>query len=365
MSPPYGAIILGGGLAGASLAAELAPRVSLLILEKEEHLGHHASGRSTGMFIPSYGGPAIAALAEASRSYFEAAPGSRPPLLTPRAVLHVSSRRRAAPSPTATWVSQAKVRELCPILRTHNLKSAWLERGTGELDAVGVHQRLITTAIRRGGALRLGVQPHKISHDGDAWRLQIEGEELSCSALINATGAWADDTAAGCGLTPLGLSAYRRTVVLVDPPEPRKPVLEGPIVKDMADTYYFRPFGQDLLVSPCDETPSAPTDAQPETQDIALAVARLKRATGHEPRRIKHQWAGLRSFAPDRLPVIGWDLRAPNFFWFAGLGGYGVQTAPAAGRLAAALFLAAKPPGAGRMGGPAPRDFSPMRLAGI
>ncbi len=360
----YGAIILGGGLAGAALASELAPRVSLLILEREAPLGHHASGRSTGMFIPSYGGPIIAALAEASRPYFEAPPGGARPLLIPRDVLHVCGRERAAPSAGAVRVSPAKIHALSPVLKTHGHKSAWLEPGTGELDAARIHQQLIATAIRQGAAVRLGVRPQILGHDGETWRLRVEGEDLRCSALVNATGAWADETAAALGLTPLGLAAYRRTVVLVDPPEPRPQVLAGPIVKDMEDRYYFRPFGQDLLVSPCDETLSAPTDAQPETRDVALAVARLKRATGYEPRQIKHRWAGLRSFAPDRLPVMGWDLRAPNLFWFAGLGGFGVQTAPAAGRLAADLFLKTGGPANGEAKDQGGQQFSPMRLAG-
>lgn len=360
----YGAIILGGGLAGAALAAELAPRVNLLILEREAHLGYHASGRSTGMFIPSYGGQIIAALAEASRPYFEGLHGGARPLLIRRDVLHVSCRERAAPSATAVRISSAKIHALSPVLKIRGLKSAWLERGTGELDAVGIHQQLIATAVRHGAGLRLGVRPQNLGHDGEAWRLRVAGEDFRCSALVNATGAWADETAAALGLTPLGLAAYRRTVVLVDPPEPRPRVLAGPIIKDMEDRFYFRPFGQDLLVSPCDETLSAPTDAQPEPRDVAMAIARLKQATGYEPKQIKHRWAGLRSFAPDRLPVIGWDLRAPGLFWFAGLGGYGVQTAPAAGRLAADLFLRPGGPAEGEAKHQSGRQFSPMRLAG-
>jgi|TARA_R100000935_G_scaffold58921_1_gene99981 D-arginine dehydrogenase len=362
-SQVYGAIILGGGLAGAALAAALSPRVSLLILEHETHLGHHASGRSTCMFIPSYGGPIIAALAEASRPYFEAPPGGAASLLRPRDVLHISRRPNPAPSAKALPVSPAAIHTLSPMLKTQGLRSAWLETGTGELDAVGLHQSLIATAMRHGAGLRLGVQAQMLGHDGKIWRLRLEDEEHCCSALINATGAWADETAAALGLPALGLTAYRRTVVLVDPPEPRPQVLAGPIIKDLEDRFYFRPFGQDLLVCPCDETPSPPTDAQPETGDVALAVARLKQATGYEPQQIKHRWAGLRSFAPDRLPVIGWDLRAPDLFWFAGLGGYGVQTAPAAGRLAADLFLGTETPATRGIGGHNPQQFSPMRLA--
>lgn len=358
----YGAIILGGGLAGAALAAALAPRVSLLILERETHLGHHASGRSTGMFIPSYGGPTIAALAEASRPYFEAPPDGAAPLLTPRDVLHVSRRPSPAPSATALPVSLAAAPALSPMLKTQDLRSAWLETGTGELDAVGLHQSLIGSAVRQGAGLRLGVRPQVLEHDGTVWRLRIEGEALCCFALVNATGAWADETTAALGLPPLGLTAYRRTVVLVDPPQPRVQVLDGPIIKDLEDRYYFRPFGRDLLVCPCDETPSPPTDAQPELRDIALAVARLKQATDYEPQRIKHRWAGLRSFASDRLPVIGWDPRAPRLFWFAGLGGYGVQTAPATGQLAADLFFGVKAPALDTMIPQIAQKVSPERL---
>jgi len=148
----------------------------------------------------------------------------------------------------------------------------------------------------------------------------------------------------------------------VDPPQPRVQVLDGPIIKDLEDRYYFRPFGRDLLVCPCDETPSPPTDAQPELRDIALAVARLKQATDYEPQRIKHRWAGLRSFASDRLPVIGWDPRAPRLFWFAGLGGYGVQTAPATGQLAADLFFGVKAPALDTMIPQIAQKVSPERL---
>jgi len=363
--PVFEVVILGGGIAGACMAAQLAPRIKTLIVEKEDRLGRHASGRSTGMFIPSYGGPVTAALAEASRAFFEdEASDAGGPLLRARPVLHISSQERPQPIATAIPIHGVQVRKLCPILRTRHIKSAWLESGTGELDVSRLHQILLARATRQGAALWLGAGGHVSGHDGTHWRLTINGEELRCTSLVNAAGAWANEVAAECGVAPIGLKSYRRTAILIDPPSPEGLVLGGPIVKDMGEKYYFRPFGGDLLISPCDETPSPPVDAQPEEADVALAVARFRQATGFKPPRIKHKWAGLRSFAPDRLPVIGWDLRAPNLFWFAGLGGYGIQTAPAAGRLAADLFFKVEASTTGEAKAQIAQQFSPMRWTG-
>ncbi|MFN3573898.1 MAG: NAD(P)/FAD-dependent oxidoreductase [Phenylobacterium sp.] len=361
----FDAVVLGGGVAGAAVAASLAPRIRVLLLEKEARLGAHASGRSTGMYIPSYGGPVVRTLAEASRPFLE-----RPPaeigdaLVRPRPVLHFGPSDHPPPCGKVRPLTPREARDLCPVLRSSVVGAAWLEEGTGELDAARLHQGLIAMASRRGAAVWLGTEAHIVSHDGEGWRLRLAGEEIVCRAIVNATGAWADETAGRAGLPPLGLTSYRRTVVLVEAP-PRS--LDGPIVKHLGERLYIRPFGAQWLVCPADETACAPEDAVADEAGVALAMARLGEMTTHAPPHVSRRWAGLRTFAPDRLPLVGWDGRAPGFFWMAGLGGFGLQTAPALGALAAAAFFGETPAGppdlagvlqalspARRMGRPAP-----------
>ncbi|OHB35383.1 MAG: hypothetical protein A2882_12750 [Phenylobacterium sp. RIFCSPHIGHO2_01_FULL_70_10] len=291
------------------------------------------------MFIPSYGGPIIRALAEASRSFLEQPPpliGER--LTKPRQVLHFGGHADVSALGEVRPLTADEALRLCPVLRQDAIGQAWLEHGAGELDVSRLHHGLVAMATRRGAKVWLGAE---VSIDGrteTGWRLRVAGESLSCRAIINAAGAWADDVAAQAGLGPVGLRSYRRTVALVEAPAPVVEPLEGLIVKHLGERLYFRTFGRQLLVSPADATLAPPGDVAPDAADVALAMARLQEATRLAPRHVSHRWAGLRTFAPDRLPVVGWDRRAPGFFWMAGLGGFGFQTAPALGRLAAAIF---------------------------
>jgi D-arginine dehydrogenase len=291
------------------------------------------------MFIPSYGGPVIRALTEASRGFLE-----KPPpeiggaLIKPRQVLHFGSRAGDSLFGDVRPLTAAETLRLCPLLRQDVVDEAWLEHGAGELDVSRLHHGLIAMATRRGAKVWLGADVSIAGRTTDGWRLRVGAETLSCRVLINAAGAWADQIAAQAGLGSVGLRSYQRTVVLVEAPEPALQPLQHLIVKQAGERLYFRPFGRQLLVSPADATPAPPGDVAPEPGDVALAMARLEEATTLAPRHVSHKWAGLRTFAADHLPVVGWDRRAPGFFWMAGLGGFGFQTAPALGRLAAAIL---------------------------
>uniref|UniRef100_B0T0Q5 FAD dependent oxidoreductase n=1 Tax=Caulobacter sp. (strain K31) TaxID=366602 RepID=B0T0Q5_CAUSK len=342
--------ILGGGMAGAALAAHLAPGTRVALIEREPVLGYHTTGRSAAMFIPSYGGPAITGLTAASRDFFlNPPPGFGPPLLTPRPVMHVAGpdqidrldifaaahsvdRRSGAFEVLDGRAARVRV----PILRSGAVAAALIEAGTGDLDVARLHAALVRRVKQVGGVVLANAGAGAITFDRSEWRVRGPDLDIAAPILVNATGAWADETAIAAGLGPLGLTPLRRTVMLA-----RAPDLAGfaawPVVKDIDERFYFRPSGGRLLITPADETPSAPCDAVADEMDIALGMARFEAAVDHPVAHLVGRWAGLRTFAPDRAPVVGWSTSRPGFFWLAGLGGFGIQTAPAMGRLAAAL----------------------------
>ena len=193
--------------------------------------------------------------------------------------------------------------------------------------------------------------------------MRTGGTSFAAPVVVNAAGAWADVVAELAGARPIGLQPMRRTALLVDPPEGVR-IDDWPMVIDVEETFYFKPDAGLLLLSPADETPSPPCDAQPEALDVAVAIDRVQTATTLEVRRVRHRWAGLRSFVADRAPVAGWDPEAAGFFWLAGQGGYGIQTAPAMARTAAALLQNEALPGDLVDAGVDPRALSPERLQG-
>lgn len=344
-------IVLGSGIAGASIAAHLAPCCKVTLIETEEISGYHTTGRSAAMFIPSYGTDTTRPLTRASRAFLQAPPpGFGGSLLRRRAAMHVArSNQLAALSDLAQRVedpvrlSAAEAVEHVPILRRGGIEGAVLEPDAGDIDVGRLHAGWLRQAREHGAEIRLGVGGYAIERRQTGWRLGGSDWTMHAPVLVNATGAWADATAMAAGLGPKRLEALRRTVVLVEAP-PHDGFQDWPIVKDVGERFYFRPFAGRLLITPADEKKSPPCDAQPEPLDIAIAMMRFHDVADHDVHAIRHKWAGLRTFAPDRSPIIGWSEEAPGFFWFAGLGGIGIQTAPASARLAAALLLGAAPP---------------------
>ena len=348
-------VIVGAGMAGASLAWRLAAHRRVLLLEQESQPGYHSTGRSAATLHSSYGNATVRALTAASSPFFrEPPPGFTPNALArPLGVLLLAGadqldllqqeaeRARAFVVGIEHWDADRCLARV-PALRGDRIAGALFDPSMLDLDVAAIHGAFLRGARERGAELRCGIELLGAAHDRGLWHLELRGGALTCEILVNAAGAWADTVAQIGGLGPLGVTPLRRTAIIVAAPDAG--VAAWPMVGDIAEEWYVKPDAGRLLCSPADETPSPPCDAQPEELDVAICVDRIETAFDLSIRRIESRWAGLRSFAPDRTPVVGFDPRAPGFFWLAGQGGYGIQTAPATAELAAALVLGAQPP---------------------
>jgi D-arginine dehydrogenase len=234
-----------------------------------------------------------------------------------------------------------------PVLRQEAVAAALYDPAAMDIDVHALHQGFLADAKARGVPLLAGARVEAIERRGGRWRVETTAGAVEAAILVNAAGAWVDEIAALAGATPIGIEPRRRTALLIDLP-PGCDARSWPMVIGADEEFYFKPDAGRLLVSPCDETLSPPCDARPDQLDIAIAVDRLQKAAELPVRRVFRSWAGLRSFVADRSPVVGWDPALPDFFWLAAQGGYGIQTAPALSRLAAALCR----------GGDVPADFA-------
>jgi len=363
--------VIGAGMAGASIAAEIAQHASVLILEAEEQPGYHATGRSAAFWSETYGGPWVQPLTSASRHFLE-----RPEpdfaergFLSPRGAIHLADEAGAAALDRLSADFANTHIELRPLVAPDlrrllpTLREGWhravFEPSCADIDVAALHAAYLRRARRGGAQLLTGARVSGIDRVGGNWLLQTPRGTFLAGLLVNAAGAWADPMAQMAGVRPLGIQPYRRTMlqIAVDPPAPP----DLPLVIDARERFYFKPeAGGRLWLSPHDETACPPCDTAPQEVDTATAIARLERATDWRIERVERRWAGLRTFAPDRRPVYGFAADASNFFWCAGQGGFGIQTAPAAALLAAALLL-------GRSRHPAvaaidPAAYSPRRF---
>jgi D-arginine dehydrogenase len=367
----YDVAVIGAGMAGASLAAELAPRRSVLILEAEDRPGYHATGRSAALWHETYGGPHVQPLTRASRQWFDAPPEGfgETTFLTRRGVVAIGREQDRAAleeferSYAGLGVEFVRLDRAALELHCPGLRAAWVhgldEPGCSDIDVAAVHQAYLRAAARAGAVLQCRAELMTARRDGDGWIVETRSDRFSCDVLVNAAGAWADAVAGRAGARPIGIAPYRRTMVQLrlDREIPR----EMRMITDIGGSFYFKPDGSGgLWLSPHDEIPSVPTDAAPEEIDVAVAIDRLEQAVEWTVRQVTHKWAGLRSFAPDRLPVYGFDSNVPGFFWMAGQGGFGIQTAPAAARLAAALITGA--PAHPMVAAIDPARYSPARF---
>ncbi len=340
-------IVIGAGIAGASVASELAATGTVALLERESQPGYHTTGRSAAMFTVAYGPPVIRALTRASKAFFTAPESDfvTVPLLRTRGALFVARHDQAASlaalatslGAAVTRLDADQARAMVPVLREGYAAAGLLDAGAADIDVDALHQHFLKTLRARGGDIRTRSPANGIVREGDLWRVATPAGEVSAPVLVNAAGAWADAVAAMAGVAPVGLIPKRRTALLIAPPEGIN-AADWPLVVDVDERFYLKPDAGKLLISPADETPSPPCDARPEEIDVAICVDRIERAFDLSVRRIEHQWAGLRSFLPDGDPVAGYDPGAEGFFWLAGQGGYGIQTSPALARLAAALI---------------------------
>ena len=342
-------IVVGAGMAGASVAAALAPTARVALIEAEPQPGFHATARSAALFVPNYGSPTFRALTRASGAFLRAPPDdfSAHPLLRPRGALYLARAGQQQPlerilrglraaNSVVEILSPEAARTKVPCLRPDYLVASLYEPDVHDIDVASLLQGFLRQGKALGVRLYVGTQCSAPERHGEAWQVHALDERLSAPVLVNAAGAWADELAAACGAKPLGLRPLRRTAALIDAPE-GVTVDAWPAVFDVDEEFYFKPDASRLLISPADEEPSPAGDAYADDLTVALAVERIEGALDFEVRRVRHSWAGLRTFAPDREPVIGYDATVPGLFWCAGQGGYGIQSAPACAQLAAAL----------------------------
>ena len=352
--------IVGAGIAGASLAAGLAVHGSVVLLEAEDRPGYHATGRSAAFWTESYGGPLVYPLTDASFDFLN--DGG---FLAPRGALTLARAEEAEglgafiAEFTALGVAVQPLTRAELDERIAGLRDEWVlgayEPDCCDIDVAALHQLWLGQAAAGGAQLVCRARLAAAVRQDGVWQLTLEdGRSFSAGVLVNAAGAWADDVARLSGLGPLGIQPYRRTMcqLRLGHAVPQ----DLPLTLGFDGSYYFRPEGARLWLSPHDEIPSAPCDAAPEEIDVALAIDRFEQVVDWPVEALEHKWAGLRSFAPDRLPVYGFDPRCEGFFWFAGQGGFGIQTAPAAADLAVRLLLG-QPEGAVD-----PAPYSPGRL---
>jgi len=344
-------IIIGAGIAGASAGYFLAGSHHVILLEREDQPGYHATGRSAALFTETYGNATIRALTTGARPFFETPPEgfAQGPLLAPRGLLFAGRKdqqdtldRHFAEVSRLTHstrrISSAECLESCPLLRPDYVAGGLLEPDCMDIDVAALHHGYLSGVRAKGGQVVTGADVRSLQADARyGWIAETPHGAFGAPVVVNAAGAWADELAALAGIRPARLVPKRRTVVLVDPPEDLDPS-NWPMVVDADEEFYFKPDAGRLLLSPADETPCPPCDAQPEEIDIAIAVERVEKAAILETRRVAQKWAGLRTFAADKTMVAGFEPDAKGFFWLAGQGGYGIQTSPSMGRIVAALI---------------------------
>lgn len=345
----YDVLVIGGGMAGVSIGYELAADRAVGLLEMEDRLAFHTTGRSVATFLESYGGRTVRLLTSASREFMEQPPdGFDRSLLTPLPTVWVASHGRgddvrAMASAVAEFapmqlLSPADVQEVAPIFRPDWVELGMFEMGASEIDVAAMHQIYATGLRRRGGDISTSAGVVSMGRVNNRWRVtDVGGRSYEAAVVVNASGAWADEVARMAGARPVDIHPLRRTVFTVATPASLASA-PMPLVGDVRETFYCKPEGQQILISPADEVPSEPCDAKPDELDIAAAIDVVNEATILDIRHVRSSWAGLRSFVADRTPVAGFDDEVEGFFWFVGQGGYGIQLAPALAQAGAELI---------------------------
>jgi len=339
-------LIVGGGIAGASLAARIAGRARIAILEAEEHCAYHATGRSAAFWLSHYGGPAVMPLTLASKEALQTGwPANERSLLHRRGAVTVATdymhlREALAANSREAPVEEVKrpaLEEMIP-----GLRPGWdygvYDPSCADIDVAALHAGCLAQFRRLDGTVICGARLDHAQRRADGWAVEAGGQTLTASTIVNAAGAWADDVAIRGGVAPLRVQPKRRTVVQLR--IGRTGLRDLPLVNDALERFYFKGESDNRVwVSPHDETPSDPCDAAPEEIDIARAIDQFESVVDWPVEAVERKWAGLRSFTPARVPAYGYEAGVPGFFWCVGQGGFGIQTAPAASAVAAALLL--------------------------
>jgi D-arginine dehydrogenase len=344
-------IVIGGGIAGLSAASQLACDASVTVLEAEQQPGYHASGRSAAYFAAAYGTKVVRAITASSEHFLRNPPEefTEVEIFRPRDCMYFGredqlERLQAIQedNPDLQFIDGKSVCERVPALAPEYVHAAVWDRRGGDLEVDALLQGYLREFRRHGGEFRSACQASQLHWSAGAWTVSAGGETFQAPVVVNAAGAWAGQVAELAGLDSLGIQPLRRTALTIDPPGGMD-IRDWPEMVDADEAFYFKPDAGQLLISPADETPSPPCDAQPEDLDVAMGVYRFEQATGLDIQRVNHSWAGLRTFAPDRIFVAGFDPRVDGFCWLAGQGGFGVMTSPAMARLTRYLVTGARP----------------------
>ncbi|MGB1162020.1 MAG: NAD(P)/FAD-dependent oxidoreductase [Alphaproteobacteria bacterium] len=343
-------IVVGAGIAGASVADALAQECDVVVLEREPQPGYHTTGRSAALFAPVYGPAPIRALTRASAAFMTNPPKGfvDSPILTPRGALFMA-REDQLGDLTALHdelrsegdfkeLDNAGIRRLHPLVRDGYAVAGLYDENCQDIDVATLHQGFLRRARARGCTVVTNAEVVSLEEQADGWRVHTSAGIFEAPHVVNAAGAWADELGKLAGAETIGLVPKRRTAMQISAPANME-VAGWPIAVDVSEEFYVKPVAQQLLLSPANEDPDVPCDVQPDEMDIAICVDRVERAFDIRVGRIETRWAGLRSFVSDKCPVAGFSTKVPGFFWLAGQGGYGIQTAPALGELAASLVL--------------------------
>ena len=367
-------LIIGGGIAGVSAAARLAPHGRTLLLEAESAFGYHSSGRSATFYHFGIGKSVVRGMTAFSRTHFETTTAAGVELSRPSAALFIATpgmvdgldeleAEMARYSDRLERLDAAGVKAIVPILNTggDGVVAGVIDRTARRLDSEALQQDYRATLKKAGGEAIPDARVVAVAREGGAWTVTTAaGDSYAAPVLINAAGAWCDEIARLAGVAPLGLQPLRRTIIVFDAPA-ELDVRDWPFTKTAVDDFYMLPESGRLLACPVDEVPSEPGDAQPEEYDIALAASKVEHYTSIPIRRISHSWAGLRTFTGDRVPVAGFAADADGFFWLAGQGGYGLQTSPAMSVITESLIAGTPWPNELTDWGITPAAMSPER----
>ena len=339
-------VIIGGGIAGVSAAAELAADARVVVLESESQPGYHATGRSAAYFAAAYGKKIIRDITGSCEGFLRNPPDgfTETELFLPRDCMFFGREDQLdqlnamqADNPRLEFIDARRVCERVPVMSPDYIHGAMWDKKGGDLDVDAILQGYLRLLRRRDGQVLNNHRVSGLSHESGLWTVTAGDQVFQAPVVINAAGAWVESVAQLAGLAALGLSPLRRTALTIDPPGGAD-IRSWPEMVDADEGFYFKPDAGQIMISPADETPTEPCDAQPEDIDVATGVYRFEQATGLDIRRVNHSWAGLRTFAPDRVFVAGFDPRTEGFFWLAGQGGYGVQSSPAMAKLTANLI---------------------------
>ncbi|MGO3325789.1 NAD(P)/FAD-dependent oxidoreductase [Gordonia sp. (in: high G+C Gram-positive bacteria)] len=374
MPGTFDVIVIGGGIAGVSIGYELAADQRICLLEQESTLAFHTTGRSAALYLETFGNATVRTLTSASRAFLtDPCADFDGPILTPRPYLVFARQGRGdaltgfcdevrRQVPAVEMLSADDAIGLAPYLRRDAIAAALVDPTSMEIDVHALHQGYVRGLRQRGGKIRTRAAVTALDRADGVWTATLaDGETVSAPVVVDAAGAWADSIAELAGAAATDLSPKIRTIFAVDAPDSLT-TSTLPVVDDLDNTFYLKPEANGLLCSPADETPSHPHDVRPSDLDIARAIESVNEVTDLGLRHVRSSWAGLRTFAPDRSPVVGFDPGVDGFFWFAGQGGYGIQMADGLARTGAAIFRGQTMPSEVAAGGVRPADLAPDRF---